>query len=585
MAEIEGESAVVVGAGAGTGRRIARATGAIAAIKLVWLLVAYVTRQQLNARFGLGEDVKAYEYAFLLSATIFFMINDLLPHSVIPVVTRQLREKGERAGWRLISTLANLQALALVVIVGGAFVSAPFLLAIPAAKAQWVHYHHLTWPVAWRLILGRGSPDLVSPYFSLMVASARVMLLGTVFWSLSSLTYLTLNVYKRFAAPEFGELASKAVLLAVALLLTPSLGIMGFAVGVAAGGATRLVVHLIALGDRLRHYRPIIEWRSSALAQVGLLMLPLVVGVVASQWLRPWADGYFTGQLPGGLAALKTARRVTDPLINIFPVALGIAIFPFVAEYAVRDDRVAIGRALGAGLRAVAFIFVPLTIGLLIMSEPAIRLLFQYGKFTAENTRWVAATMQMYALGLLAQAAEQVIIQIYYGMSDTRTPVAIGLAALGLQLGLVWAGLAAFSGAVGADPAMGFRIVAGGYAAARTLKVAALLVLLPALHKGIVTGRIAPAVSYLVRLGVAVAAMGVAVSLLLQRSLAAFYHAAAPSAMGRLLVLGIPAAGGVGVFVAAAALLRIEEVARVWSVVRHAGRRARGDGAGSGERG
>jgi len=179
MAEMEGESPVVAD-DAGTGRRIARAAGAIGALKLVWLLVAYITRHQLNARFGLGEEIKAYELGFLLVATIFFTLNDLLPHSVIPVVTRQLREKGERAAWRLISTLANLQAIILVFLVGAAFVLAPLLLMVPAAKAEWIRYDHLTWSIAWQLIMGRGSPELVSPSFSLMVAVALAFILESV---------------------------------------------------------------------------------------------------------------------------------------------------------------------------------------------------------------------------------------------------------------------------------------------------------------------------------------------------------------------------------------------------------------------
>jgi len=567
MAEMEGESPVVAD-DAGTGRRIARATGAIGALKLVWLLVAYITRQQLNARFGLGEEIKAYELGFLLVATIFFTLNDLLPHSVIPVVTRELREKGERVAWRLISTLANLQAIVLVFLVGGAFVLAPLLLMVPAAKAEWIRYDHLTWSIAWQLIMGRGSPELVSPSFSLMVAAARVMLLGAVLWSLSSLTYLTLNVYKRFAAPEFGELASKVVLLAVALTLTPRLGIMGFAAGVAAGGVIRLVAHLIALRGRLRQYQPVIELRSAALAQIGMLMLPLLIGALASQWLRPWADGYFTGDLPGGLGALKSARRLTDPLIQVFPLALGIAIFPFVAELAVKKNRAAIGRAMGAGLRAVSFVFIPLTVGLLIMSEPAVRLLFEYGRFTGENTRWAAAAMQMYALGLLALSAEQVILQIYFGMSDTRTPTALGIAALLLQVGAVWAGVTLLSGPIRSDPGVGFRVVAGGYAFAKTTKVVALLALLPLLHKGIMRGRAAEGARFLVRLAVAVGAMAITVYALLQWSLAAVQQVEIVSLLARLFTLALPAAGGVVVFFAVTALLRIEETGRMWSVAR-----------------
>jgi peptidoglycan biosynthesis protein MviN/MurJ (putative lipid II flippase) len=195
--------------------------------------------------------------------------------------------------------------------------------------------------------------------------------------------------------------------------------------------------------------------------------------------------------------------------------------------------------------------------------------------------------MQMYALGVLALAAEQVILQIYYGLSDTRTPTAIGIAAFGVQIATVWAGVTLLSGAIKHDPAVGFRVVAGGYAFAKTAKIAVLLALLPVLHKGVIRGRAAEGVRFLVRLAGAVATMAVAVQALLRWSLATFHDGGASLAatlhlpehgaevLSRLLVVGLPTAGGVIVFFAVAALLRIEETARMWSVIRQVARRSR----------
>ena len=131
-------------------------------------------------------------------------------------------------------------------------------------------------------------------------------------------------------------------------------------------------------------------------------------------------------------------------------------------------------------------------------------------------------------------------------------------------------------------------MVAGGYAFAKTTKIAVLLALLPVLHKGVMGGRAAEAVRFVARLVAAVAAMGIATEALLRWCLGAFHHGGiAPLAatlhlpekwadlFSRLLVLGLPTAGAVIVFFVAAALLRIEETGRMWSVIRQVARRGR----------
>jgi len=445
-------------------------------------------------------------------------------------------------------------------------IGAPLLLVwFLRAPGHSLHLHGWDY---WSLLLGHRPSAAVEPTFGLTVTMARIILLGTIFASLSSLTYLTLNVHKQFALPALGDLASKLTILVVGVGLSYGLAtrpgnpvILGFAIAMAAAALTRLGVHLVALRGKLRLVQRGVDWSSPALRRVGVLMLPLVIGVVAAQVVRPWNDAFFTSQLPGGLVALKTARRITDPLVQIFPVALGIAFFPFLADLAARGNLRGLGEVAMRGLRVVAFAFLPLAVGVLMVGPPAIRLLFEHGKFTPTDTAYTVSALNWYAIGMIFLGAEQVVLQVYYAMSDTRTPVAFGLMGIGLHLLLSWAGITYLAKGGGAHPLMGFAVIAAAYALSKALKVIVLLLLMPR-HVAEVPWE--EGALLFGKLLIACAGMAAAIWLVQQLGASVFAH----GLHGRILAVLAPTAAAVVVFALAAWALRIEEARLVWNALR-----------------
>jgi len=81
-------------------------------------------------------------------------------------------------------------------------------------------------------------------------------------------------------------------------------------------------------------------------------------------------------------------------------------------------------------LRIVSFITIPATVGLVILREPIIQVLFQHGRFVAESTRLTARALLYYSMGLPAFAIVKLIVPAFYSTQDTRTPVRIAMVAL-----------------------------------------------------------------------------------------------------------------------------------------------------------
>ena len=88
-------------------------------------------------------------------------------------------------------------------------------------------------------------------------------------------------------------------------------------------------------------------------------------------------------------------------------------------------DYEAMKKTLSFALRIVSFITIPAAVGLVILREPIVQVLFQHGLFVAESTRLTARALLYYSMGLPAFAMVKLIVPAFYSTQDTGTPVRV----------------------------------------------------------------------------------------------------------------------------------------------------------------
>jgi putative peptidoglycan lipid II flippase len=110
------------------------------------------------------------------------------------------------------------------------------------------------------------------------------------------------------------------------------------------------------------------------------------------------------------------------------------------------------------GLRLVLVLVVPATLGLLVLAQPIVALLFQHGRFTAHDTFWTAWALRYYLAGLIFAAIDWPLNYAFYARQDTITPALVGVLSVGVYLAvaLVLIGPMGFLGLVLADSAKHF---------------------------------------------------------------------------------------------------------------------------------
>jgi len=90
--------------------------------------------------------------------------------------------------------------------------------------------------------------------------------------------------------------------------------------------------------------------------------------------------------------------------------------------------------SLTATLRGVLFLAVPASAGLILMRRPIIELLYQRGSFNAHSTELVAWALLWYAAGLIGHSLLEILARAFYALHDTKTPVLVGIVAMGLNV-------------------------------------------------------------------------------------------------------------------------------------------------------
>ncbi|MHB0875535.1 MAG: murein biosynthesis integral membrane protein MurJ [Anaerolineae bacterium] len=408
-------------------RRLMRAAGTVMAAFVLSRVLGLAREVAISSRFGTGGELDAYLAAFRIPDILFqLMAGGALASAFIPTFAALLARGDEDEAWRLANSLIN------VIVVGVGLLS---LLA--AALAQ---------PLVRYLVAPGFEPERQRLTVSLM----RIMLLTPVVFAVSGVFMGILNSYQRFLAAALAPSAYNLAIILGAVVLVPRLGTYGLALGVAAGAVLHYLVQLPQVWrllrsresgvrsqeqtERFRLLSPGSRLLTPSLREVLRLMLPRTVGLAAVQ-VNFLANTILASLLsPGSLAIINFAWILMLLPQGVFAQAIATAVFPTFSAMAGKGDRDALAQLLLRAMRAVLFLALPATIGLVLLRGPIVSLVYQRQAFGTDSVAAVARVLAFYTLGLCAHSGLEVLTRAYYSLHDTRTPVAVGVAAMALNV-------------------------------------------------------------------------------------------------------------------------------------------------------
>jgi putative peptidoglycan lipid II flippase len=336
------------------------------------------------------------------------------------------------------------------------------------------------------------------------------------------------------------------------------------AISTLVGGLGQLALQWRPLRREGFAYRPTLEPRDKGLREILILMGPGTIGLAATQINLVVNTVLATGEGTGAVTWLELAFRLMYLPIGVFGVSIAAAATPAVSRLAAKDDVPGMRATVASAITLMLSLNVPATLGLIVLAEPIVALIFQHGSFSAADTAATAAALQLYAIGLVGYSIVRIVSPTFYALHKSRIPVAVSMGSVVVHIALN----------VTLVRLLGYRGLALGTAATALLNAGAQLWLLSRELNGVEARRLVSAFARVL----AAALLMAAAAWLVEREL----HALLPGSAIAVQAVRVGAAIGAGLAVLAGAahLLHVPEFAEARGMVLRRLRASRGKGPG-----
>lgn len=394
-------------------RQIARGAGMVMAAFVLSNLTGLLRQILVTRAFGTGAEMEAFNAANRVSETLFNLVaGGALASAFIPTFTGLLTKGDHRESWRLVSAVANLILLILTLASALAAIFAPQIV---------------------RYILAPGFATEAAK-MAQTVKLMRLMLPSVVIFGISGLAMGILNSHQIFFIPALAPSMYQIGMVFGVLVLSPRMGIDGLALGVVTGAALHLFLQVPALLQLGGRYFPSLGLKSPAVREVARLMGPRLLGVAFVQ-LNFWVNVRLASRHPeGSVTGLVLAFALMLMPQAAIAQSMAIAALPTFSTQAALGKLDQMRATLATSLRGVLLLSLPATLGLILLREPLIVLLYQRGEFDAHSTELVAWALLWYAIGLVGHSVVEIMARSFYALHDTKTPVLVGIAAMSLNV-------------------------------------------------------------------------------------------------------------------------------------------------------
>jgi putative peptidoglycan lipid II flippase len=401
-------------------RSAGRSAVLVAAGILLSRIAGLIRQRVFNHFLGLGTVADALTASFRIPNLLQNLFGEgVLSASFIPVYARLLGQGREREAGRVAGAVAGLLGLVVAVIVALGVGATPLVVDVLA-------------------------PGFTGDKRILTIALVRILFPATGILVLSAWCLGILNSHRRFflsyAAPVAWNLAVIAAAVAARHEDGPRLAVV-IAWGAVAGSLLQVLVQLPTVLGLARGLRLSASLADPEVRTVVRNFWPALISRGANQ-ISAYVDTVISSFLgTGPVAALANAQLLSTLPVSLFGMSVSAAELPEMsaAQGADAERHAAVRARLEDGLHRIAFFIVPCAVAFLILGQVLVGALFQTGRFTAGDSRYVWAILAGSAVGLLASTLSRLTSSAFYALGDTRTPMRYALVRVGLTtvLGLL----------------------------------------------------------------------------------------------------------------------------------------------------
>jgi putative peptidoglycan lipid II flippase len=384
-------------------RDLLQDTGIVMFALLLSRIFGFLREWTVAHQLGSSGVTDTYYAAFTLPDLLSYLVaGGTLGLFFIPVFTKYMAEKREEEGWHIYSTVITCMTLILVVLIVFGEIFAPHFVRFLA-------------------------PGFNAVQKARVVFLTRLMLPSQLFLFLASMMGSVQNVKSKFLVPALGTVVYNLGIILGGWLLSPRIGVAGFAVGVLVGAfAGFFVLQLFGARGVGAHFTPNLDINHPGFRLFVKLSIPIMLALsfdITDEWIIRWFGSYLTPASITWLTYARTLMRLPQVLIG---GALGIASFPLLAHLHSKGESESLNRTLNNTLKGLILFLVPLSALAFVLSEPVIYFAFSHTRLRAEDFHATGAALALFSIGMFARSAQNLVARGFYAVHDTITPAVLG---------------------------------------------------------------------------------------------------------------------------------------------------------------
>ncbi len=367
--------------------------------------VAGLAREVVAAAlFGTQGAINAFVIAFQVPNLLRSLVADsAISAAFVPIYT-QLQEQGRKQdARRLVGALSSVIVLGLSAISLVAILTAPWVMPLLA-------------------------PGLDSSLQHYLISLSQVMFPIVPLLGLTGIVAAVLQAEGRFTPTAFVPVLWNAVILLCLVGISPFVEsderIWVYAIGILLG----TVAQLLYLLPYMRGFGPFpisMGFGNHMVRRVLILMLPVTVGLGLIN-INALVDAVFATLVSDqAVRAIDAAFRLYILPQGIFSVAISTVLFPTISRMAAKHDMPGLRTAVDSGLRQIFFLLLPATAFLMMLSMPAVRLVYERGAFNDYSTLITSEALFFFTIGLVFNGASLLLIRAFFSMQQPWLPTFI----------------------------------------------------------------------------------------------------------------------------------------------------------------
>lgn len=398
------------------GKSAVRAVSFMMIITLLGKILGLVREQLLAAHYALGPEASAFLTASRIPRIFFDAVfASAISASFIPIFNEYLQKKGKQEAFRLSDQFITIVIMVTCILT---------VIGILFAK-----------PLVWVFADGLFADGVNGDTAILCAQLLRILFPAIIFTGIAFSFVGILQSLEEFSVPAAMSVASNLVIILYYVLFNEKFGIYGLTIAFLIGWAMQAVIQIPTLWKKGYRYRPSFYLKDEGLKKIGVLMLPVMV----STWIQPinilintkFASHIYKG---AGINVIEYANTLYSIIAGVFVLSIANVIFPRLSRLTNNQDEKGFGETIRMTLKTMAFLLIPMMIGLMTLSEPIVRLMYQRGDFGAFATELTAQALFYFSLGMIGFGVQTILSRAFYAEQDGKTPFYSGLVSIALNI-------------------------------------------------------------------------------------------------------------------------------------------------------